>query len=164
MRQLTASHICQISGLMYGVGRLVRGCYGDFEALSTRSIDCTSSQNMCLGSPGSLRSLSNSQMGPHTRPLTVSFSDNQRHTDNSDKSSRPDALYTSASRPSNTPATPYDHLAAPKPLEVALCPPWAHRAAPAAVLRRGGDGRWRWRWKRRWIRRRRRRWSGSGCG
>ena len=78
--------------------------------------------------------MSNSQMGPHTRRLTVSFSDTQRHTDNSDKSSRPDALYTSASRPSNTPATPYDHLAAPKPLEVALCPPWAHRAAPAAVL------------------------------
>jgi hypothetical protein len=42
-----------------------------------------------------------------------------RHTDNSDESSRPDALHASASRPSHTPATPYDHLAAPKPLEVA---------------------------------------------
>ena len=28
-----------------------RGCYGDFEKLNTSEIDCTTTQNMCLGVP-----------------------------------------------------------------------------------------------------------------
>ena len=71
-----------------------------------------------------------------------------QHTDNSDKSSRPDALHASASRPIHTPATPYDHLAAPKPLEVAPSllstlegqPGHAARGS-RGCSRCGGDGR-----------------------
>ena len=97
-------------------------------------------------------------MGPHTRHLTVKFLHNQHDTDNGDKSSRPDVPHASASGPSgpsHIPATPYDHLSAPKPLEVAPVRPG--HAARLPRLFRGGR-RWavamavetrRWRWRQR---------------
>ena len=40
----------------------VRGCYGDFETLNTQIIDCTTTQNMCLGCPKRPRSSRNSKV------------------------------------------------------------------------------------------------------
>ena len=39
-----------------------RGCYGDFETLNTQIIDCTTTQNMCLGCPKRPRSSRNSKV------------------------------------------------------------------------------------------------------
>ena len=107
---------------------------------------------MCLGSPGSLRSLSISHMGAHTRHLTVSFfAQPAQYGQRRQKlTSRPDVPRASASGPSgpnHIPATPYDHLSAPIRPQAAggrSCPPWTRCAAPPAVPRRaamgGGDG------------------------
>ena len=100
---------------------MTRGWYADFETLSTRSTDCTSSENMCLGYPGSLRQLSNSHMGPHTRHLTVSFfaqqcdAQYQRPQDVSRVSlTRPDRQSTQSRRLSTT-VGPTDRWDGPQP-------------------------------------------------
>ena len=76
---------------------------------------------MCLGSPGSLRSLSNSHMGPHTRHLTVSFfaqqcdAQYQRPQDVSRVSlTRPDRQSTQSRRLSTT-VGPTDRWDGPQP-------------------------------------------------
>ena len=76
---------------------------------------------MCLGYPGSLRSLSNSHMGPHTRHLTVSFfaqqcdAQYQRPQDVSRVSlTRPDRQSTQSRRLSTT-VGPTDRWNGPQP-------------------------------------------------
>ena len=45
MRETRTTHVTTLDTLIV----IIRGCYGDFEKLNTSEIDCTTTQNMCLG-------------------------------------------------------------------------------------------------------------------
>ena len=149
-----------------------RGGYGDFETLSTRSNDCTSSQNMCLESPKHPRSSSGSTVNPRTNLPTVSKLCSCHASTGTDTQCTSHGSETDPEASFHTHTTPDDGAPAlgqlggptaggghsarlPRGTQTVRAPRDREAAVAAAVTAAARRWRqWRWRWQQRRRRRR----------